>query len=95
MGVWFSQLLNIFGDREARILVLGLDNAGASLLLPCYAASTGIRGDMNSQTVDNVLVAVFFVLRLSRIHCCVVDYVVILAVLAHVLLMSTLRNRCN
>lgn len=29
MGLWFSQLLSVFGDREARILVLGLDNAGA------------------------------------------------------------------
>jgi hypothetical protein len=42
MGVWFSQLLNVFGDREARILVLGLDNAGAPVQLrheQCYCSS--------------------------------------------------------
>lgn len=33
MGLWFSQLLSVFGDREARILVLGLDNAGKTTIL--------------------------------------------------------------
>ena len=33
MGLWFSRLLNVFGDREARILVLGLDNAGKTTIL--------------------------------------------------------------
>ena len=33
MGLWISRLLNIFGDREARILVLGLDNAGKTTIL--------------------------------------------------------------
>jgi hypothetical protein len=39
MGVWFSQLLNIFGDREARILVLGLDNAGVLFPMPVHIPS--------------------------------------------------------
>lgn len=33
MGIWVSRLLNVFGDREARILVLGLDNAGKTTIL--------------------------------------------------------------
>ena len=33
MGLWLSRLLNVFGDREARILVLGLDNAGKTTIL--------------------------------------------------------------
>ncbi len=28
MGLWISKLWSLFGDQEARILVLGLDNAG-------------------------------------------------------------------
>lgn len=30
MGLWISKLWSLFGDQEARILVLGLDNAGKS-----------------------------------------------------------------
>ncbi|CAG9466456.1 unnamed protein product [Pedinophyceae sp. YPF-701] len=33
MGVWFSSLLSMFRDKEARILVLGLDNAGKTTIL--------------------------------------------------------------
>ncbi|GAX81634.1 hypothetical protein CEUSTIGMA_g9062.t1 [Chlamydomonas eustigma] len=33
MGIWISRLFSYFGDREARILVLGLDNAGKTTIL--------------------------------------------------------------
>ena len=33
MGFWFSKMLNYFGEKEARILVLGLDNAGKTTIL--------------------------------------------------------------
>jgi ADP-ribosylation factor-like protein 1 len=33
MGLWVSKLLSYFGDKEARILVLGLDNAGKTTIL--------------------------------------------------------------
>eukprot|EP00210_Caulerpa_lentillifera_P001428 g1371.t1 len=33
MGVWISRLVSLFNDREARILVLGLDNAGKTTIL--------------------------------------------------------------
>mmetsp|Transcript_21780 Transcript_21780/g.37149 ORF Transcript_21780/g.37149 Transcript_21780/m.37149 type:complete len:182 (-) Transcript_21780:619-1164(-) len=33
MGLWMSKLVGYFGDREARILVLGLDNAGKTTIL--------------------------------------------------------------
>ncbi|KAL6762000.1 ARF-like small GTPase [Haematococcus lacustris] len=33
MGIWMSRLMSYFGDREARILVLGLDNAGKTTIL--------------------------------------------------------------
>lgn len=32
-GVWLSKLMSYFGDKEARILVLGLDNAGKTTIL--------------------------------------------------------------
>lgn len=38
MGLWMSKLLTLFGEKEARILVLGLDNAGKTTILckfPC------------------------------------------------------------
>lgn len=33
MGIWMSRMLSYFGEREARILVLGLDNAGKTTIL--------------------------------------------------------------
>ena len=33
MGVWMSKLVSYFGDKEARILILGLDNAGKTTIL--------------------------------------------------------------
>jgi len=33
MGVWLSTLTSLFGKQEARILVLGLDNAGKTTIL--------------------------------------------------------------
>ena len=33
MGLWLSKLWSAFGDKEARILVLGLDNAGKTTIL--------------------------------------------------------------
>lgn len=33
MGIWISRLMAVFGEREARILVLGLDNAGKTTIL--------------------------------------------------------------
>lgn len=34
MGLWLSRLTALFGgDQEARILVLGLDNAGKTTIL--------------------------------------------------------------
>ena len=33
MGLWMSKLLAVFGEKEARILVLGLDNAGKTTIL--------------------------------------------------------------
>lgn len=32
-GIWVSRLFSFFGDKEARILVLGLDNAGKTTIL--------------------------------------------------------------
>ncbi len=31
--MWISRLLSVFGEKEARILVLGLDNAGKTTIL--------------------------------------------------------------
>ena len=36
MGIWLSRMLSYFGDQEARILVLGLDNAGKTTILCEY-----------------------------------------------------------
>jgi ADP-ribosylation factor-like protein 1 len=33
MGILFSRMMAAFGEREARILVLGLDNAGKTTIL--------------------------------------------------------------
>jgi ADP-ribosylation factor-like protein 1 len=33
MGILFSRIMAAFGEREARILVLGLDNAGKTTIL--------------------------------------------------------------
>jgi ADP-ribosylation factor-like protein 1 len=33
MGVLMSRMMAAFGDKEARILVLGLDNAGKTTIL--------------------------------------------------------------
>ena len=50
MGVFFSKLFSYFGDREARILVLGLDNAGKTTIL--YRLQVG--------TVVNTIPAIGF-----------------------------------
>ncbi len=39
-GLWVSRLLSLFGDKEARILVLGLDNAGKTTIL-CEPTARG------------------------------------------------------
>jgi len=40
MGIWISKLFNqYFGNKEVRILVLGLDNAGKTSIL-CNTAFT-------------------------------------------------------
>lgn len=33
MGFWISKLMSYFGEKEARILILGLDNAGKTTIL--------------------------------------------------------------
>lgn len=33
MGIWISRMMAVFGEKEARILVLGLDNAGKTTIL--------------------------------------------------------------
>jgi ADP-ribosylation factor-like protein 1 len=33
MGAWMSKLMSYFGEKEARILILGLDNAGKTTIL--------------------------------------------------------------
>ena len=46
MGLWMSKLLALFGEKEARILVLGLDNAGKTTILckpPVFAPSGSTR----------------------------------------------------
>jgi hypothetical protein len=41
MGIWLSRMLSYFGEKEARILVLGLDNAGKTTILCKQAVSQG------------------------------------------------------
>ena len=36
MGVWLSTLSTLFSKQEARVLVLGLDNAGDAPCRPCH-----------------------------------------------------------
>lgn len=43
MGIWMSRLLSYFGEKEARILVLGLDNAGKTTIL-CEQMHLGAGG---------------------------------------------------
>jgi stage III sporulation protein SpoIIIAA len=39
MGIWFSSLFSsLFGRKEVRILILGLDNAGKTTILCASAA---------------------------------------------------------
>jgi len=42
MGLWMSKLVALFGEKEARILVLGLDNAGKTTIL-CKPSTAGTR----------------------------------------------------
>ena len=49
MGLWMSKLLALFGEKEARILVLGLDNAGKTTILceqyqRCFALRVPLLG---------------------------------------------------
>lgn len=40
MGMWFSSLFSsLFGKREIRVLILGLDNAGKTTILCAYFIS--------------------------------------------------------
>ena len=53
MGLWFSSLLSYFGEKEARILVLGLDNAGKTTILcetPFSRANVSILYDLKVVT---------------------------------------------
>lgn len=58
MGLWISRLVGLFGEKEARILVLGLDNAGKTTIL-CKLLSTSIihTQEMKSQRASSVSVA--------------------------------------
>lgn len=47
MGLWISRMLNLFGDQEARILVLGLDNAGKTTIL-CALTTRNAAADGSS-----------------------------------------------
>ena len=47
MGLWLSKLYSLFGDREARILVLGLDNAGKTTIL-CASGERTRRNEPNT-----------------------------------------------
>ena len=44
MGIWISRLMAVFGEKEARILVLGLDNAGKTTILCECLPTPGCRG---------------------------------------------------
>lgn len=51
-GLWLSRLMSMFGDKEARILVLGLDNAGKTTILckcrQCYGVDCLVLADQAS-----------------------------------------------
>ncbi len=53
MGIWLSRMLSYFGDREARILVLGLDAAGKTTILCASSqhAQMGLHGTRNSMRI--------------------------------------------
>jgi hypothetical protein len=42
MGLWFSSIFSsLFGRREIRVLILGLDNAGKTTILCAWTRSRG------------------------------------------------------
>lgn len=56
MGLWWSRLVNLFGDQEARILVLGLDNAGKTTIL-CKQLSSDRLGLETRNKASNIRVS--------------------------------------
>ena len=51
-GLWFSSLLSLFGDKEARILVLGLDNAGKTTILCEWEQGEGRRAAVGTRVLQ-------------------------------------------
>ena len=47
MGMWFSSLFSrLFGSKEVRILILGLDNAGKTTILCALVALAPVAADV-------------------------------------------------
>jgi hypothetical protein len=54
MGIWMSRLLSMFGEKEARILVLGLDNAGKTTILCKHSPAVILVGPLTLQQLTPV-----------------------------------------
>ena len=49
MGLWFSSIFSsLFGRREIRVLILGLDNAGKTTILCAWRGRLARGGDRRS-----------------------------------------------